>query len=37
MPPDFFANSSGTSHVADLIEKAPKTSAPPVLLMTQNP
>jgi len=37
MPPDFFANSSGTSQVADLAGKAPMTSAPPVLPMTQNP
>jgi len=37
MPPDFFANSSGTSQVADVTGKAPMTSAPPVSPMTQNP
>jgi len=37
MPPDFGANSSRTSQVADMIGKAPMTSAPPVSLMTQNP
>jgi len=37
MPPDFLANSSGTSQVADTTGKAPMTSAPPVSLMTQNP
>ena len=37
MPPDFLANSSGTSQVADMIGKAPLTSAPPVSSMTQNP
>ena len=37
MPPDFFANSSGTSQVADLAGKAPMTSAPLVSPMTQNP
>ena len=37
MPRDFFANSSGTSQVADLVGKAPMTSAPPVSPMTQNP
>ena len=37
MPPEFFANSSGTSQVADLTGKAPLTSAPPVSPMTQNP
>jgi len=35
MPPDFFANSSRTSHVADLAGKAPMTSAPPVSPTTQ--
>ena len=37
MPPDFFANNSRTSQVADLAGKAPMTSAPPVSPMTQNP
>jgi len=37
MPPDFFANSSGTSQVADLAGKAPITSTPLVSPMTQNP
>jgi hypothetical protein len=37
MPPDFGANSSGTSQAADMIGKAPMTSAPPVSPMTQNP
>jgi hypothetical protein len=37
MPPDFMANSSGTSQVADVTGKAPMTSAPPVSPMTQNP
>jgi len=37
MPPDFMANSSGTSQVDDVTGKAPMTSAPPLLLMTQNP
>jgi len=37
MPPDFFANSSGTSQVADVTGKAPMTLAPPVSPMTQNP
>jgi len=37
MPPDFTANSSGTSQVADTTGKAPMASAPPVSLMTQNP
>jgi len=37
MPPDFLANSSGTSQVVDLTSKAPMTSAPPVSSMTQNP
>ena len=37
MPPDFMANSSGTSQVADVIGKAPMTSAPPLSPMTQNP
>jgi len=34
MPPDFGANSSGTSQVADVTGKAPMTSAPPVSPMT---
>ena len=34
MPPDFMAYSSGTSQVADVIGKAPMTSAPPVSPMT---
>ena len=33
----FFTNSYGTSQVADLAGKAPKTSAPPVSPMNQNP
>jgi len=37
MPLDFFANSCRTSQVADMAGKAPMTSAPPVLPMTQNP
>jgi len=37
MPPEFFANSSRTSQVTDLVGKAPMTSAPPVSPMTQNP
>jgi len=37
MPPNFFANSSETSQVTDLVGKAPMTSAPPVSSMTQNP
>jgi len=37
MPPDFFANNSGTSQVADLAGKAPMTSAPPVSPITQVP
>jgi len=37
MPPDFGANSFGTSQVADTTGKAPMTSAPPVSPMTQNP
>jgi len=37
MPPDFLANSSGTSQRVDLTGKAPMTSAPLVSLMTQNP
>jgi len=37
MPSELFANSSGTSQVPDLARKAPMTSAPPVLPMTQNP
>ena len=34
MPPDFFANSFGTSQVANVTGKAPMTLAPPVLPMT---
>jgi len=37
MPPEFIANSFGTSHVADMTGKAPMTTAPPVSPMTQNP
>jgi len=37
MPPEFFANSSGTSQVTDLAGKAPITSAPPFSPMTQIP
>ena len=37
MPPNFLANNSGTSQVADLTGKAPMTSAPLVSPMTQNP
>jgi len=37
MPPEFVANSSGTSQVADMTGKAPMASAPPVSPMTQNP
>jgi len=37
MTPEFFANSSGTSQVTDLAGKAPMTSAPLVLPMTQIP
>jgi len=37
MPPDFFANSSGTSQVDNLAGKAPMTSVPPFLPMTQIP
>ena len=37
MPPEFFANSFGTSQVTDLAGKAPMTSAPPVLPMRQIP
>jgi len=37
MPPDFVANSSGTSQVVDITGKAPMASAPPVSPMTQNP
>jgi len=37
MPPNFFANSSGISQVADVTGKAPMTSAPPVSTMIQNP
>ena len=37
MPPDSFANSSGTSQVGDVLGKAPMTSAPLVSPMTHNP
>jgi len=37
MPPEFMANSSGTSQVADMTGKAPMVSAPPGSPMTQNP
>jgi len=37
MPLDFGVNSSGMSQVADVIGKAPMTSAPPISPMTQNP
>ena len=37
MPLEFFANSSGTSQVADVTGKAPMTSALPVSPMIQNP
>jgi len=37
MPPEFFANSSRTSQVANLAGKDPMTSAPPVLPMTHIP
>jgi len=37
MPPEFMANSSETSQVADMTGKAPMASAPPVSPMTQNP
>ena len=37
MPPDFGANSSGTSQVADVTGKAPMASTPPVTPMTHNP
>jgi len=37
MPPEFFANSSGTSQVADVTGKALMTSAPLESLMAQNP
>jgi len=37
MPPEFVANSSGTSQVADMIGKAPMASAPPLSAMTQYP
>jgi len=36
MPPEFMANSSGTSQVADTTGKAPMASAPPVSPMNQN-
>jgi len=37
MPPEFFANSFGTSQVTDLAGKTPMPSAPPVAPMTQIP
>jgi len=37
MPPEFFANSSGTSQATHLARKAPITSVPPVSPMTQIP
>ena len=37
MPPEFVANSSGTSQAADMTGKAPMASALPVSPMTQNP
>jgi len=37
MPPEFFANSSGTSQVTDLVGKMPMPSAPPVSPMAQIP
>jgi len=37
MPPEFFANNSGTSQVIDLARKTPMPSAPPVSWMTQIP
>ena len=37
MPPEFFANSSGTSQITDLAGKAPMISAPLVSPMTQVP
>ena len=37
MPPEFMANSSRTSQVADMTGKAPMASAPLVSPMTQNP
>jgi len=37
IPPEFMANSSGTSQVADMTGKAPMASTPPVSPMTQNP
>ena len=37
MPPEFIANSSGTSQVADMTSKAPMASAPPVSPMAKNP
>jgi len=37
MPPEFMANSSRTSQVADMTGKAPMASAAPVSPMTQNP
>ena len=37
MPPEFFANSSGTSQVTDVAGKTPMPSVPLVLPMTQVP
>jgi len=37
MPPEFMANSSGTSQVADMTGKGPMASAPPVSPMAKNP
>jgi len=37
MPPEFMANSSGTSQAANMTGKAPKALAPPSSPMTQNP
>jgi len=37
MPPEFMANSSGTSQAANTTGKAPMASAPPSSPMTQNP
>jgi len=37
MPPEFIANNSGTSQVADMSGKAPMALAPLVSPMTQNP
>jgi len=37
MPPEFMANSSGTSQAANMTGKAPMTSAPPGSPKPQNP